>query len=329
MEADLAEELKKTHIYVYPEDTKLIRFPNFTYLSAGELLSKSEDQKLKSIGLWAIARLLLGCSSYVFGRKQFTKLDLLFESIKCDPENFYAYTMLGKIIFISIILPDGNELTSEELFMFGIKYGYSEAYYNLASSIYDNKIYIINDKPFTQIEVYMRAIELNPDNYKFYLTLCSHLKLKSVTINDQVFTKVDLLLKALELISHTFQDQSEDLFRIYKYLGDAVRLKDDMCVTLYDGRVMTANKLFIEALKYDSEDGWNLSMKITYDECWSQYSHHVFTRANKLFATLLLVIQKLEEEKILDLAHQAMIEDMLTCYKFADTKWEWSMYSLN
>ena len=161
------------------------------------------------------------------------------------------------------------------------------------------------------------------------MTLCSHLKLKSVTINDQVFTKVDLLLKALELISHTFQDQSEDLFRIYKYLGDAVRLKDDMCVTLYDGRVMTANKLFREALKYDSEDGWNLSMKITYDECWSQYSHHVFTRANKLFATLLLVIQKLEEEKILDLAHQAMIEDMLTCYKFADTKWEWSMYSLN
>ena len=46
-----------------------------------------------------------------------------------------------------------------------------------------------------------------------------------------------------------------------------------------------------------------------------------FQRAtNRLFAALLLGVQRLEEAGVLLLAHQAMLEDMLECWTWGDTE---------
>jgi len=48
---------------------------------------------------------------------------------------------------------------------------------------------------------------------------------------------------------------------------------------------------------------------------WKYSNHHEFGyQTNKLFATLLLGIQRLEDTAGLPLAHQAMLEEMLECW---------------
>ena len=55
------------------------------------------------------------------------------------------------------------------------------------------------------------------------------------------------------------------------------------------------------------------------DSTWSHQTHLKFGRdTNDLFTTLFLAIQRLEEQQILPLAHQAMFEDMLTLWKVSD-----------
>ena len=45
---------------------------------------------------------------------------------------------------------------------------------------------------------------------------------------------------------------------------------------------------------------------------WSRRSHALFSRdTNRLFSTLLLGVQRLEETGVLPQAHQAILEDML------------------
>ena len=48
---------------------------------------------------------------------------------------------------------------------------------------------------------------------------------------------------------------------------------------------------------------------------WTRRTHASFQPAtNRLFAALLLGVQRLEEAGVLLLAHQAMLEDMLECW---------------
>lgn len=51
---------------------------------------------------------------------------------------------------------------------------------------------------------------------------------------------------------------------------------------------------------------------------WSRTAH-VGSNTNILFATLLLGVQRLEDTETLPLAHQAMLEEMLTCWLWQDT----------
>ena len=53
---------------------------------------------------------------------------------------------------------------------------------------------------------------------------------------------------------------------------------------------------------------------------WDIKIHHIFGKqTNALFATFFLSLQKLEEEKYISLAHQAMFEDMLTFWTLYDS----------
>ena len=54
---------------------------------------------------------------------------------------------------------------------------------------------------------------------------------------------------------------------------------------------------------------------------WTRRTHASFESAtNRLFATLLLGVQRLEEAGVLLLAHQAMLEDMLECWTWGNTE---------
>ena len=63
---------------------------------------------------------------------------------------------------------------------------------------------------------------------------------------------------------------------------------------------------------------------------WTRLSHHKFSPATKkLFSTLFLGIQRLEDTAGLPLAHQAMLEEMLECWTKSDDFLIWHRWMLD
>ena len=55
------------------------------------------------------------------------------------------------------------------------------------------------------------------------------------------------------------------------------------------------------------------------DHCWSIEKHNLFGfNTNIILSTFFLCVQRLENENIIPLAHQAMFEDMLELLKSSD-----------
>ena len=99
-----------------------------------------------------------------------------------------------------------------------------------------------------------------------------------------------------------------------RYLPDNV-----VTVDLHDGRKMNKVQLIIEACilnnyynRYTQDTlpdstQWSIRSRVL----WNVYTYN-------LFGTFLLSIQKLEEQGVIELAHQAMIEDIFTSWTLGD-----------
>ena len=336
METQVADELKKTHIYVYSTDSKLVPFPNLTYRTASEFLLNSTDEKMQSVGLWAIARFMNSTDEYSYTyqmRRQgswsppydepwlqkFTgsKKHLLKRSIQLDPENAYAYNTLASITYIypPVILYNGQSFNKENLYVKAAELGCAEAYYHLAMTPYT--IVMSDGSELSKYYLFEKAIMCCPDNYVF------HLEYAIFKMSSDRRACIHLLLEALRFIPLCIipdDTRNRDMYIMYSSLARCSQRLNES-ITMWDGRVLTANKLFIEALKCDEDDSLVCYCEITEDEPWCISSHVAFGgKTNRLFATLLLALQTLEEKQIIHLAHQAMFEDMLECYTHGNTK---------
>ena len=126
-----------------------------------------------------------------------------------------------------------------------------------------------------------------------------------------------ILISALNCSLEHSNIYSESFSYIYSDL--AVLVKKDT-ISASTGRVYNKRQLYIEALKCDPtrkniKETLMLSANCT--EPWSISAHMLNLYCgltNKLIATLFLCIQKLEEQGLIDLAHQAMFEDMLSFF---------------
>jgi len=335
MEAQIAEELKKTHIYMCP--TSMVN-STFEYQAAAEFLLQSTDPKMHSVGLWAVARFVkAGTYSYTYEMRRKgnwtppydqpwlqrfteTKKQILKKSIKLDPENSDAYNSLAEItpIFPPTILNDGRAFTKEMLLLKAAELGCGKAYCHLAKM---SDITMNDGTELNKFELFAKAIECCPDDYTFYLEYVMAMPRYESIFNHS--TRVQLLLEAEKrLIPQCLIPDAKrirDTCRIYNLL--ATYTKPCESTTLHDGRVLNNNKLFIEALKCNDEDSLLHHYEISHDEPWCISSHRAFGKSNALFATLFLGLQKLEETGVIPLAHQAMFEEMLECYTYGDTKW--------
>ena len=94
-------------------------------------------------------------------------------------------------------------------------------------------------------------------------------------------------------------------------------------VVLSDGLVVGPQYLLLEALRCDPSNTSALDILrsiLPGDFPWSRARHAWLfgAKINVLFATLFLAFQRLETEGVLPLAHQAMLEDMLESWTWAD-----------
>ena len=177
------------------------------------------------------------------------------------------------------------------------------AYFYLAM-ITRNTTFVINSKKYTRLELFLEAIKYGYDcNSNAYL----HLALEIISdqcvtlFNGRICNREQLLIDAIYC--------NPTCSYAYYLLSKII----DNDIILRDGQVFDKYHLGLVSYKLRQSPYVYLYLK-KLKPYWNHEAHAVglYERdTNILFATLLLAIQKLEDDGKLCLAHQAMFEEML------------------
>ena len=106
------------------------------------------------------------------------------------------------------------------------------------------------------------------------------------------------------------------------YGSFACTLDDGETFTLPNGCALTQKQLFLETL-HMCPNFTPVKQQLTFmsksTDQWSRIFHILYSdKTNILFSTLLLGLQKMEDQGLIPLAHQAMLEDALTFWTWGD-----------
>ena len=200
------------------------------------------------------------------------------------------------------------KLNKLQLYLEALKYDntFSDIYCGIARVItsYVISTLLPDGRKLNKLELYLEALRLDP------LNCCALVGKGYALIGKNNQDSRNLFIKAIECNPYYSE----------AYCGLAVITDSSIAITLHDGRNLNKRQLFIEALRYnmDREDIRDfLCMTEPINDPWSWFKHSLglcSKDVNHLFATLFLSLQKLEEKGTIDLAHQAMFEDMLALF---------------
>ena len=183
--------------------------------------------------------------------------------------------------------------------------GHVKEYY---SRIDDVSIYGCED---TKLQFFLESAKYDPNNPHVFYSLamtCAYYKKYFITLHDKrTFYIQQLYLEAIKLGSTNPSVYIELAYSLPYSLST---------IMLHDKRHMNRFDLMIESLKFKFDLHIIHSIQKTINYSWSRENHSLglFYNVNKLFGTLFLGIQALEDKGILQLAHQAMFEDMLSLF---------------
>ena len=325
---EIADELlifRKYPSNEYDRPTLIEIFPGISYLDAGEILINTDNPMLKAIGYWTVGR-TLGTKEK---RLNMENIGYFCKSMYYNDKFVPVLISLGNF-GMRIRIPGGNFLTMEDFFLRAVHYsspgnlyatnemhGYSLSL--LASSMKESMKYsilLLDGRVFTQRGLYMEAFRVSPYNPDILAIFAENLeKYEIVTFPDgKSFTKIQLFYEALV--------RGGRKMPIYGSIACIMDPEDTITLPPPDGRILGKNQLLLETLhmcpnftpvkKY-------LQKNVTGSMSWSCHTHILYgNNVHILFATFLLTLQRLEDEKYLQLAHQAMIEDILTFWKWED-----------
>lgn len=175
---------------------------------------------------------------------EMTRRELFLRAIECDPANPAPYFNLCFTLQRneSVKLPDGKKMDARALCIHTLRLNpnYAEAWSDLANTIpvifSGNRPYQFPKmKPLTRLELYLDAVELDPNDGSVYSNIALFLN-EDETIelpNGDQMDCIELLLKAIEL----------DPFYYSYYAHLAQILYDDEEVELHDGTILTRSEL--------------------------------------------------------------------------------------
>ena len=287
----IIKELKKIYKYVW--DRPLLNIiPEQMYTSAGKMLMKSDDLKIKSIGLWASSRFLKDGETITVEDTTYTKYSACLKALEYDPLNSYVYISIGCCIskINATVNIDGKEYTKRELCVQAIKCDPTNscAYASLAISMKKSSIFAISlsdKRRMNGRELYLESLKHDPSNDIAYVHLARTLTpLEIVIIPDgRVMNEIQLYMEALRHNSQsrmaynnlgTFLEKGEHITlpdgrsvddrMLYleslkcKYTSPSLInlglcLSDTESICIPDGRIVNKYDLYLEALKYDAD----------------------------------------------------------------------------
>lgn len=172
---------------------------------------------------------------------EMTQKGLFLKAIELDPENATAYYNLSFALNPgeTVILTDGQSMNSKSLILETILLNplHAEAYSDFANNLPQNTppIEFPDMAPMTKKDLYLKAIELDPQDGSAYYNLAHILDYdRFVTLpNGAQMNPKKLLLKAIDLNPY--------YFRYYSSLHN--QLNVDETVKLLDGTTMKANEI--------------------------------------------------------------------------------------
>lgn len=175
---------------------------------------------------------------------EMTRRELFLRAIECDPANPAPYFNLCFTLQPneSIKLPDGKKMDARALCIHALRLNpdYAEAWSDLANTI---PVIFLGHlpykfpkmKPITRLELYLDAVELDPNDGSVYSNIALFLDEDEFIElpNGEKMDRIDLLLKAIELDPY--------YYNYYAHLAQV--LLDDEEVELHDGTIMTRSEL--------------------------------------------------------------------------------------
>ena len=270
---------------------------SLAYSSLGELLSEGETVTLPD------------------GRAM-NDADLYFEALRLDPRNVEALNNIAFTLESSdsevLSLPDGRTMNSRQLFLevLLLDANYCAAYFNLGHDLSSKETITLYDgRTLSKRQLFFEALRCEPDDGLAYNALANCLSgRETVVLHDgRVLNKRQLYVESLRC------KPTENV--VYGNLSAC--LASNETVTLHDGRTCNSCQLYQEALRHNPQDERakrRLIALLPLDQPWTRQSHSLVfgdLPVNRLFAALLLGLQRLETTGVLPPAHHSMLEDML------------------
>ena len=197
---------------------------------------------------------------------------------------------------------------------------YSDSYFALALRIPTGSTLTLKDgRVLNRQQLYVEAISWNTNNASAYCNLANTL-FSSDPTNNTIVLADGRLMDRLSLYFEAVRcDPNDSLY----YRNIALLLDEGDSLRFPDGRTLSYFEILLEALRCDPQSMRAFEMivdAVPRDYLWRRSNHSLLFQkeTNPLFATLLLAVQRLEEIGVLPLAHQAMLEDMLEGWTWAD-----------
>ena len=311
------------------DENIFIQSTGFTYINASEKLMEYTNLKIRSIGLWALARFTLTDEIILSTGRVYTRHQLCIDSILCDPTNSNPYVLLGNMLspFFTIVRPSkiilsGIPIRKRQLYLKAIHLDPNNlsAYIELSKMMFDCEVQrLIDGREFNRCQLLAIVIDRNPSCYHAYVLLGRFIGFdKSIELLDgTIVHRLQLFQRAVQNNPHLSNAYNEIANWICQRAYKS-RISNILISVPVNGVLMNTHDLFLKSLECDpSQSEIRNKLKSISNRKWSRKTHFLGIEkvsVNILLSTLFLGFQKLENLYIIPQAHQAMFEDMLELY---------------